>query len=217
MAVEEERFRPLRPKRQIQRRPDDPPLSRTAFNHLRWVYGANQFYAGQDTRRERRPVQRVKFVQVKPVCFPIFVEAECEVIIRLAFEPIHVRDDLLSLRLQILPVQIQALRILPAVQNEPQRIQAWTERNVHSLGPLIVLQQLPHRQRASGFVPVNSSGDIDSLARLPYPTTERDQPEGLRLEKALYGPAALPARFFDLAKYSMYINPLPKIAIDIPP
>jgi len=58
------------------------------------------------------------------VRFPVFVQAEAEVELRLAFQPRDVRARFRRLPVPVLPVEVNALIVLAAVQNETHRIQA---------------------------------------------------------------------------------------------
>src|SRR6185436_4782902 len=66
------------------------------------------------------------------------------------------------LQVQILPVQIEALRVLARVQGEAGGIEAWTEPDLDPIGPAVLLNELVSRQRAGGFISVNARRDVDS-------------------------------------------------------
>src|SRR5689334_14212895 len=96
------------------------------------------------------------------MCFPILVQAQAQIERRLAFQPRNVRRSLCSLRIEILPVKVNSVRVLPTIMQEPIRVQARANPIAETDRPAIFLQQLEYSQRARRFVPMNSRRNIEA-------------------------------------------------------
>src|SRR5207248_3186504 len=68
--------------------------------------------------RVRRAVIGIRLEQVKAVRFPIFMQAQAKIEIRLAFQPCDVRNRFGRRRLAVLPVQIDPGGIFTPVQRK---------------------------------------------------------------------------------------------------
>jgi hypothetical protein len=108
----------------------------------------------------------IEFVEVEAKRFPVFVQADGDVEVRLALEPVDVRASFLGFEVEVLAIQIEALRVLAAVGGEARGIQARTEPEVDVLRPGVLLNERAHGERPGGFVPVDPGGEIDAAARL---------------------------------------------------
>ena len=85
---------PLRTFRRVNVGPDDATLRRTIFDHRRKVDGTNLRYGLHHLLAQRRLVIGVDFVNVESVRFPIFMQAERQIEVRLLVEPGNVRANL---------------------------------------------------------------------------------------------------------------------------
>ena len=94
--------------------------------------------------------------------FPILVQAEAEIKIRLSFEPDNVRDGFGSGGLAVLAVEVQAGGVFAPIQRKAAGIQTGAEPKVQICRPRVVCEQLADGQRAGRFVAVDAGGNINA-------------------------------------------------------
>ena len=94
---------------------DDSVLRGATFDQFVWVDGANFGDCFNHGFGQGSAVVGVLFVEIKAVRFPVFVQQEAKVEVRLAFEPGDVRGDFLGGGFQVVAVQIDAAGILAGV------------------------------------------------------------------------------------------------------
>ena len=93
--------------------------------------------------------------------FPVFVQAEAEVELRLALKPGDVCPDFGGFQMTIVTVQILAVGILAPVQNEAHRIQARAKPKFGVFRPLVFPEQAQRGERSGRFVAVDAGAEVN--------------------------------------------------------
>jgi hypothetical protein len=116
------------------------------------VNRADRADGGDDFFRERRPGIRILFVNIKAGRFPVLVQAEIKIKLRLPLQPGDVRANLGGFWVAIIAVQIRAIGVLAPVRGEAGGVQAGQQKNLRVLRPAVFWSK---RNAASG--PAGSS------------------------------------------------------------
>ena len=66
---------------------------------------------GDDGFRERGPLVRIRFIKIKAVGFPVFMQAQIQVKLRLAFQPGDVPAGLGGLGVPVIAVEVNAFGV----------------------------------------------------------------------------------------------------------
>jgi len=152
---------PLRACGRVEVRTDDAAPGRAVFDVFRWVNRADFRDTRDDGFSPRGAVFRIQLVNVKAVRFPVFVQAEAEVELRLALQPGNVCARLRRFQVPVLPVEVNALVVLAAVQNETHWIQARAEPELGVRRPLVFPEQAQRRERPGRLVAMNAGTQIN--------------------------------------------------------
>ena len=108
-------FSPLRSRMRVEVGSNDSIFRRAVFNNFRGINRTNFCNFRDDSFGKRWTIFRVQLVNVKTVRLPIFVQAQAEIKLRLAFQPRAVRPDFGCFQMAIIAVQILAVGVLAPV------------------------------------------------------------------------------------------------------
>ena len=178
MGDEIKGFGPLRTRVWVDARADDAVFGGAVFDQFVRIDGA---YSGDGFDHgfgEGRAAVRILFVKIKAVGFPVFVQQEAQIEIRLAVEPGDVGFDFVGEGVEVFAVQINAAPILPRVRGEAEWVQARAKPEVEIFGPLVLLEQAQGGQRAGGFVAVDAGGDVNARSEVGGRRSERRTGQG---------------------------------------
>lgn len=128
------------------------------------------------------------------------------------------RQRFLRLGIEVIAVQIRALRIFPRVQREANRIQAWQQKNLRSIRPVVFLKQAQSGARPGWFITMNARADVNSGFWLPaeFRLAMQRQPfEFASFVKNFRTPAGFFGGDFGLAQHGADVNGFAVIATQI--
>ncbi len=154
---------------------------------------------------------RIQLVNIKPRRFPVLMQAKGHVEPWLFLQPRNVGADFLGFGVQVLAVQIEALRILPAVERKTGGIEARTEPDVRVGRPAIFLEHLEDGQRAGWFITVDARGNVNALVRLGHFAGESEQPIGIGFKKSLGPPSVIISGLDHFANHTFDVDAFTKI------
>ena len=116
-------FRPIGPFLGRNLGPDDAALRGSVLDRCGPIHRTDRRDGGDHFFRQRAPLIRIGFIQIKAVGFPVFMQTQVQIKGWLTFQPSDVPPGLGGLGLPIVAVEVNTFGIGALVEEEAARIE----------------------------------------------------------------------------------------------